>query len=50
MKIVFMEADSLGTDLDLGYFQTLGDVTYYGTEDGKVNAERIKEADVMRNC
>ncbi len=47
MKIVFMEADTLGNDVDLTAFQELGEVVIYPKTEPKLNAERIKDADVI---
>lgn len=47
MKIVFMERDSLGSDVDLSYFSQIGDVTFYGQTGGAENPERIKDADII---
>lgn len=47
MKLVFMEADTLGKDVDLSAFEKLGDVTVYGTSAPEENAKRIEDADVI---
>ncbi len=47
MKIVFMEADSLGRDVDLSAFKALGDVRVYRRSDPGKNGERIKDADIV---
>ncbi|HIU66687.1 MAG TPA: hydroxyacid dehydrogenase, partial [Candidatus Caccomorpha excrementavium] len=47
MKIVFLEADTLGTDTDLSMFDGLGEVIRYGLSDPARNAERIREADIL---
>nr|MBP3598743.1 D-2-hydroxyacid dehydrogenase [Eubacterium sp.] len=47
MKIVFMEADTLGKDVDLSAFESLGDVVIYGTSVPAENAKRIEDADVV---
>ncbi len=47
MKIVFMEADTLGKDVDLSAFESLGDVVIYGVSDPSENAKRIEDADVI---
>lgn len=47
MNIVFMEAQSLGEDMDLSFFSKLGDVTIYETDSPSENKERIKDADVV---
>lgn len=45
-KIVFMEAQSLGDDMELSMFNNLGDVTIYDVDDADKNAEHIKDADI----
>ena len=45
-KIVFMEAQSLGDDMDLSAFDKLGDVTVYDVDTPAENAVRIKDADI----
>ncbi len=47
MKIVFMETDSLGDDVDLSIFESFGEVVRYAKSDPKENAERIKDADII---
>lgn len=47
MKIVFMEADTLGNDVDLSVFHSFGEVVVYGKSEPKENAARIKEADII---
>ena len=47
MKIVFLEKGSLGNDIDLSYFEELGQVTYYDVTLPEQVAERSKEADVV---
>lgn len=47
MKIVIMEANTLGNDVDLSMFQEFGDVAIYGESNPLENAERIKDADVI---
>ncbi len=47
MKIVFMEADTLGKDVDLSAFESLGDVVIYGISEPTENAKRIEDADVI---
>ncbi len=47
LKIVFLEADSLGTDMNLEQFSKLGEVVIYGeTAPGQV-PERIAQADAV---
>ena len=47
MKIVFLEANTLGTDVSLKAFEQLGDVTVYPLSEPGLNAERIKNADIV---
>ncbi|MGB4657816.1 MAG: hydroxyacid dehydrogenase, partial [Mobilitalea sp.] len=47
MKIVFLETDTLGDDVDLTPFDQLGEVTKYACSDPNENAERVKDADVI---
>ena len=42
MKIVFMEADTLGKDVNLGAFDAFGEVTVYGKSVPGENAARIR--------
>lgn len=47
MKIVILDANTLGDDLDLGVFDTLGDVEVFGFTAPEVVVERIKDAHVI---
>ncbi len=47
MKIVIMEANTLGNDVDLTMFEQLGEVTIYGESCPLENANRIKDADII---
>ena len=47
MKIVFMETDTLGTDVDLTPFDQLGEVVKYPCAVREENAGRIKDADII---
>ncbi len=47
MKIVFMEAQSLGEDMDLSMFSQLGEVEIYQLNTPAENAKRIQDADVV---
>ena len=48
MKIVFMEAETLGEDIDFKAFNNLGDVELYTRASTiEENAERIKDADII---
>jgi glycerate dehydrogenase len=47
MKIVFMETDTLGSDVDLSQFNNIGEVVKFAYSDSSKNAERIKDADII---
>lgn len=47
MKIVFLEANTLGDDVSLKAFEALGEVVSYGLSDPARNAERAKDADIL---
>lgn len=47
MKIVIMEANTLGHDVDLTCFEKLGEVIIYGESNPAKNAKRIEDADVV---
>ena len=47
MKIVFMEANTLGTDVSLEAFSKLGDVSIYPLTEPLENAKRIQDADII---
>lgn len=47
MKIVFLEADSVGRDVDLSIFDSLGEVIKYNNSVLEENKNRIKEADIL---
>ncbi len=47
MKIVIMEANTLGNDIDLGIFEQLGEVVTYGESNPSENASRIVDADIV---
>jgi glycerate dehydrogenase len=47
MKIVFLEADTLGNDVDLSIFDKLGEVVKYPCTVPEENADRIREAEVI---
>lgn len=46
-KIVFLERDTLGSDVDLAGFSELGEVVTYAKSDPERNAARAAEADVL---
>ncbi len=47
MKIVFLETDTLGNDVDLTPFDVLGEVVKYPRSDREENGNRIEDADVI---
>lgn len=47
MKIVFLEADNLGSDMNFDKFSQLGDVTIYGETAPEQVAERIADAEAV---
>lgn len=47
MKIVFLETETLGDDVALSPFDSLGEVVKYPCSDPNQNAERVKDADVI---
>lgn len=47
MKIVFLETDSLGDDVDFSPFHELGEVIKYNKSDPGENGDRIKNADII---
>ncbi|WP_353661606.1 D-2-hydroxyacid dehydrogenase [Hydrogenimonas sp. SS33] len=47
MKIVLLDAATLGEDIDLGVFETFGDVTLYDKTASDERIERCKEADIV---
>lgn len=47
MKIVFLETDTLGDDVDLSRFDSLGEVIKYPNTISSQVAERIKDADIV---
>ncbi len=47
MNLVFLDADSFGTDIDLSGFSDLGSVTIYGATAEREVAERARDADVL---
>ena len=46
MKIVFLDADTIGEDIDLSGFDALGEVIKYGYTEFRDVPERVKNADV----
>ena len=47
MKIVFFDDNSIGTDIDLSGFESLGEVVRYGSSKPEEVPERVKDADVV---
>jgi len=47
VKIVFLETDTLGDDMDLSIFDRMGEVTKYHKSVPNENADRVKEADII---
>ncbi len=47
MKIVFLETDTLGDDVDLSLFDEFGEVIKYKKSEPDKNAGRISEADIL---
>lgn len=47
MKLVVLERDSVGTDVDVSCFEEFGEVTYYGNTVAETVAERVKDAEVI---
>ncbi len=47
MKIVFLERNSLGHDVDLSYFSELGEVVFYETSTPEEVEERTRDAEIV---
>ena len=47
MKIVFLDAKTIGDDIDLSGFDPLGEVVKYGFSTSEQVPERIRDADVI---
>jgi len=47
MKIVFLETDTLGNDIDLSFFGALGDVVKYPCSAPLENSDRVANADII---
>lgn len=47
MKLVVLERNSVGTDIDVSGFEKFGEVTYYANTLADNTAERVKDADVI---
>ena len=49
MKIVFLDAKTIGDDIDLSGFDALGEVTRYDFTTPEEAPERVKDADVLKS-
>lgn len=47
MKIVFLDAGTIGSDIDVSIFSKLGDLTVYDKSPQELTSERIKDANVV---
>ena len=47
MKIVFLDAKTIGDDIDMAQFEQLGEVVVYGFSTEENMPERVKDADVL---
>ena len=47
MKIVFLDAGTMGEGLSYGELETLGDITFYETTQKSERSERCQEADII---
>lgn len=47
MKIIFMETDTLGDDVDYSPFYDLGEVEKYNKSEPEHNQERVRDADII---
>lgn len=47
MKLVVLERNSVGTDIDVSCFEQFGEVTYYANTAEEQITERVKEADII---
>ena len=47
MKLVVLERNSVGTDIDVSCFEQFGEVTYYANTAEEQISERVKEADII---
>ena len=47
MKLVILERNSLGTDIDVSCFERFGDVMVYGNTVRHQVAERVKDAEII---
>lgn len=47
MKLVVLERNSVGTDIDVSCFEQFGEVSYYANTAEEQISERVKEADII---
>lgn len=47
MKLVVLERNSAGTDIDVSCFEKFGEVTYYPNTVAENTAERVRDADIV---
>lgn len=47
MKLIVLERNSVGTDIDVSCFEQFGEVTYYANTTAEQVAERVKDADII---
>ena len=47
MKLVVLERNSVGTDIDVSCFEKFGEVTHYPNTVAENTAERVKDADII---
>lgn len=47
MRLVVLERNSVGTDIDVSCFERFGEVTYYPNTVAENAAERVKDADIV---
>lgn len=47
MKIVFLETDTLGDDVDYSQFNNLGEIIRYNKSEPEENEKRVREADII---
>ncbi len=47
MKLVVLERNSVGTDIDVSCFERFGEVVYYPNTVAENTAERVKDADIV---
>ena len=47
MKLVFLDAKTIGEDIDLSSYDALGEVVKYGFSAPEEIPERVKDADVL---